>query len=60
MTDSVIVIATDYGLDPRGLIPDKGKICSLCTLVQTGSEAHSASYLMRTGGCFRGGKATGA
>jgi hypothetical protein len=60
MTDSSVGIATDYGIDARGLILDKGKIFSFCTLVQTGSGAHSATYLMGTRGCFRGGKATGA
>jgi hypothetical protein len=34
----------------RSSIPDRGN-------VQTGSEAHTPSYTMGTGGCFPGGKA---
>jgi hypothetical protein len=51
-------IVSDYGLDDRGSIPDKGRglfFSSPC--VQTGSEAHPASYPMSTGGPFSGGKA---
>jgi hypothetical protein len=43
-------IAKGYGLDGRGSIPSRGKNCSLLHRVQTGSEAHSASYKMGTGG----------
>jgi hypothetical protein len=47
-------IATGYGLDDRGVgvrVPD---------VVQTGSEAHPASYPMGTGGSFPEGKAVRA
>jgi hypothetical protein len=33
---------------------------SLLHVVQTGSEAHPASYPVDTGGTFRGGKAAGS
>jgi hypothetical protein len=46
-------------LDGRGSIPGRGKI-SLRHSVQTGSEAHPASYPMGTGGAFPGGEAAGA
>jgi hypothetical protein len=45
--DSVVGIATDYGLDDRGVG------------VHTGSGAHP-TYPMGTGGSFPGGKASGA
>jgi hypothetical protein len=47
-------IVSDYGLDDRGSIPDRGRgfFC-----VQTGSEAHPASYPVGTGGPFPGDKA---
>jgi hypothetical protein len=37
-----------------------GQKFSLLHVVQTGSEAHPASYLMGTRGSFPGGKAAGA
>jgi hypothetical protein len=37
-----------------------GQELSLLHVVQTGSGAHPASYLMGTGGSFPGGKAAGA
>jgi hypothetical protein len=49
---SSVIIMTDYGLDDRGSIPDRGSLC-----VQTGSGAHPASCPMRTGGSDPGGKA---
>jgi hypothetical protein len=48
------------GLECRGSIPGRGKGFSLLHNVQTGSEAHPASYLMGTGGSFAVGKAAGA
>jgi hypothetical protein len=50
-------IVSDYGLDDRGLIPDRGRGFSSSPCVQTGSGAHPASYPMGTGGPFPGGKA---
>jgi hypothetical protein len=41
-------------------IPGKGKSFSLLHRALTGSEAHSAPYLMGTGGCFPGIKAAEA
>jgi hypothetical protein len=55
-------IATGYGLDDRGVgvgIPVGSRIARL-HVVHTGSVAHPVSYLMGTGGSFRGGKAAGA
>jgi hypothetical protein len=46
---------SDYGLDDRGSILDRGKGFFFC--VQTGSGAHPASYAMGTGGPLPGGKA---
>jgi hypothetical protein len=51
-------IATGYGLDGRGSIPDGGKRFSLHS-VQTGSGAHPPSYSMGLG-LFLGIKAAGA
>jgi hypothetical protein len=48
---------SDYGLDDRGSIPDRGRRFSSSPCVQTGSEAHPVSYPMGTGGPFPGGKA---
>jgi hypothetical protein len=48
-------IVSDYGLDDRGSIPDRGRGFFFC--VQTGSGAHPASCPMGTGGTFPGGKA---
>jgi hypothetical protein len=38
----------------------EGQEFSLLQIVQTGSEVHTTSYPMGTGGSFPGGKATGA
>jgi hypothetical protein len=60
--DSSVGIATGYGLDDGWvgvLVPVGPKIFS-SPLVQTGSQAHPASYPMGTGGSFPGGKAVGA
>jgi len=46
-----------YGLDDWGSIPGKGKIFSLYHRVQTGSEAHPASYPLDTRSPFPDGKA---
>jgi hypothetical protein len=50
-------IVYDYGLEDRGSIPDRAEDFSSSLCVQTGSEAHPASYPMGTGGPFPGGKA---
>jgi hypothetical protein len=50
--DSVVGIATGYGLDDQGV--------TLLHSVQTGSGARPASYSMGTGDSFPGGKAAGA
>jgi hypothetical protein len=42
----------DYGWDDRGSIPDRG--------VQTGSEAHPASYTTNTRGSYTGDEVIGA
>jgi hypothetical protein len=50
----------DYGLDDRAIgvrSPAGAKDFSSILCVQTGSEAHSASCAMGTGGPFPGGKA---
>jgi hypothetical protein len=47
---------SDYTLDNRGLIPDRRKYFSSSLFVQTGSEAHPASYPMGTGVLFPGVK----
>jgi hypothetical protein len=60
--NSVVGIATSYGLDDRGVgvrVP-VGKEFSLLQIVQTPSEVHPTSYPMGTGGSFPGGKAAGA
>jgi hypothetical protein len=46
-------IVSDYGLDDRGSIPDRGR----GFFFQTGSGAHPNSCTMGTGGPFPGGKA---
>jgi hypothetical protein len=59
--DSVVGIATGYGMDYRGngvRVPLVSRI-SLLHLVQTGSEVHPTSYPMGTGGTFPGDKAAG-
>jgi hypothetical protein len=52
-------IVTGYRLDVRGSIPVTGTDFSMYS-VQTGSEFHSASYSIGTGGSFTGTKAAGA
>jgi hypothetical protein len=55
---SSVISVSDYGLDDRGSIPDRGRgffSSSLC--VETGSGAHPASYPIGTGGPFPRGKA---
>jgi hypothetical protein len=54
---SSVSIVSDYGLDDRALIPDRGRGFSSSVWVQTGSGAHPASYPMGTGDPFSGGKA---
>jgi hypothetical protein len=49
-------ITSDYGLDYRGSIPDRGRGFFSSPCVQTGSGAHPTSYPMVTGGPFPGGK----
>jgi hypothetical protein len=59
--DSVVGIATDYGLDDRGVgvrVPIGSRIFSL-HVVQTGSGAHPASYPMGTRGSSPGVKRPG-
>jgi hypothetical protein len=61
--DSVVSIATGYGLDDRGVgvrVPVESRIFSLLHVLQNDSGAHPASYPMGTGGSFPGGKASGA
>jgi hypothetical protein len=60
--DSVVGIATGYGLDDRGVevrVPVGSRIFLLHVL-QTGSGAHPDSYPMGTGDSFPGDKAVGA
>jgi hypothetical protein len=60
--DSAVGIAIDYGMDDRGggvrIAVDQE--CSLLHSVQTGSEAHPASYPMGTGRSSPGDKVAGA
>jgi len=56
--DSSVGIALCYGLDDREFsVPAVAGNFSLHHRVQTGSEAHPASYPMGTRGSFPGGKA---
>jgi hypothetical protein len=57
--DSLVGIATGYGLNVRGSILGKGKWFYVFHSIQTGSGAHQASYTMNTGGSFLGRKAAG-
>jgi hypothetical protein len=60
--DSSVGVALGYGLDDRGSrfrFPAGSGNFSLHHRVQTGSEAHPASYRMGTGGSFRGDKEVG-
>jgi hypothetical protein len=50
-------IVSDYELDNRGSIPDRGRGFFSSPCVPTGSGAHPASYPMGTGCSFLGGKA---
>jgi hypothetical protein len=57
---SSVSIVSDYGLDDRAIgvrSPAGEKDFSYSLFVQTGSEAHPASYTMDTGGPFPGAKA---
>jgi hypothetical protein len=54
---SSVSIVSDYGLDDRSLIPDRGRGFSSSLCVQAGSGAHPASCTMGTRGPFTGGKA---
>jgi hypothetical protein len=49
-------IVSDYELDNRVRSPAGAKDFSCILCVQTGSEAHPASYTMGTGDPFPGGK----
>jgi hypothetical protein len=56
----LVSILSDYGLDDRAIgvrSPAGAKDFSYSLCVQTGSEAHTASCTMGTGGPFPGGKA---
>jgi hypothetical protein len=44
-----VAIATNYWLDGRSSVPDKGKRFSVFHSFQTGSGAHQASFKMGTG-----------
>jgi hypothetical protein len=50
--DSLVGIATGYGLGSRGLIPDRG--------IKIGSVVHPASYPVVTAGFIPGVNAAGA
>jgi hypothetical protein len=53
-----VSIVSDYDLDDRVSIPDRGRGFFLLSLrVQTGSGAHPAACTMGIGGPFPGGKA---
>jgi hypothetical protein len=57
---NVVGIATGYGLDVRDSIPCRDKIFFRPYSVETGSEAHPASYPMFTGAFFTEGQVTRA
>jgi hypothetical protein len=57
--DSSVGIATGYRLDGRGSIPGGAENFSLLYNVQTGSEAHPASYPLGTGTVSKGVKRPG-
>jgi hypothetical protein len=61
-SSSTIGIAIRYGLDGQGvgIRVAAGVNFSPLHVVQTGSGAHPADYLMGTGGTFPGNKAAGA
>jgi hypothetical protein len=51
-------MVSDYGLDDRGSIPDRGRgFFFLAPASRPALGAHPASYPMGTGGFFPGGKA---
>jgi hypothetical protein len=54
---SSVSIVSDYRLDDRGLITDRGKEFSSSLCVRTSSGANPASYPMGTGGPLSGAKA---
>jgi hypothetical protein len=56
--DSSVGIATSYGMDGWGSIPDRGKI--FLHNVQTSSGTHPASYPKGTRVFIPGGKTAGA
>jgi hypothetical protein len=60
--DSVVGIATGYGLDNRGSEFESqwGQEFSVLHLIQTGSGVHPTSCPMGTGGSFLAGKVAGA
>jgi hypothetical protein len=54
---SSVSVGSDYGLDDRGSISDRGRGFFLSLSVQTGSGAHPTFCPMGTWGPFPGGKA---
>jgi hypothetical protein len=59
--DSIVGIATSYGLDDRGVgVRVPGQQFSLLHVVQTDSGVHPTSYPMGTRDSFSEGKAAGA
>jgi hypothetical protein len=57
--DSVVGVATGYGMDDRGVgirVWIESRIFFLVHVVQTGFEAQPTSYTMGTGGSFSGVK----
>jgi hypothetical protein len=49
--NALVLFVSDYRVDDRGSIPDKGEAFFFCGLyVRTNSEAHLASYTMGTRG----------
>jgi hypothetical protein len=57
--DSVVGIATGYGLDEKGF-GVRAPVGTLLHVVQTGSGVHPAFLSSEYGGSFPGGKATEA
>jgi hypothetical protein len=56
--DSVVGVATGYGLDGQGVgVPSPARVKNFLHVVQTGSGVHQTSYPMDTGNYFPGGKA---
>jgi hypothetical protein len=61
--DISVGIATGHGLEGQGTglrFPPEARDCSFILRVQTGSEAHLGSYLVRTKGFSSRGKEAGA